>query len=77
MDVSVREVEDGIFREFRSKAISNGLKTGEALTEAMKEWAEKVGKKKPKKSFFDLKPWDWKDKEASAKVDEMLYGGKI
>ncbi len=75
MDISVREVEEQAFREFRVKAVSKGLTTGIALSQAMREWAGKP-EKKPKKSFFDLKPWAWKEKNASMKVDESLYGGK-
>ncbi|HLC79785.1 MAG TPA: winged helix-turn-helix transcriptional regulator [archaeon] len=31
---------------------------------------------KPEKSFFDLKPFKGKDKDASSTVDEIVYGGK-
>ena len=75
MDVSVREVEEGVFRDFRAKATSKGLKTGTALTQAMKEWSSK-SEKAPKRSFFDLKPFHGKNSDLSENVDKYLYGGK-
>jgi len=32
-------------------------------------------KAKPKKSFFDMKPFKGKNKNTSETVDEVLYGG--
>lgn len=76
MDVSVRGVQEQVFKEFRSKAIAKGLKTGEALNEAMREWAGKMRQKKPKKSFFDLKPFKGKNADLSVNVDKYLYGDR-
>ena len=79
MNISVRDVDPKAFREFKVKTVSQGTKTGVALTQAIKEWVEKGEKKKKKKrSLFDLKPWYWGkgNERASIEVDETLYGGK-
>ena len=76
MDVSVRGVEEDAFIEFRAKAVSRGLKTGKALSEAMKEWAGKNETRQKKKSFFDMKPFNGGNADLSSNVDKYLYGGK-
>lgn len=79
LNISVRDVDPTAFREFKVKTVSQGTKTGIALTQAMKEWVGKREKeKKIKRSFFDLKPWDWGkgNERVSIEVDETLYGGK-
>ena len=79
MNISVRDVDPKVFREFKVKTVSEGKKAGTALTQAMKEWVEKKEKKeKKKKSLFDLKSWDWgkENHDLSTRVDEILYCGK-
>ena len=50
MNVSVRDVDPKVFRKFKVKTVEVGMKTGTAMTQALKEWAEKkemeLGKKK-------------------------------
>lgn len=80
LNVSVRDVDSQTFRKFKAKTVEIGLKTGTAMTQALKEWAEKKEKKKKvKKSFFSsIKPWDWGkgNENASLEVDEVVYGLK-
>lgn len=79
MNVSVRDVDQMIFRKFKARTVEAGLKTGTAMTQALKEWTEKKEKqKKAKKSFFDdFKSWSWgeKNRNASMEVDKVVYGG--
>ncbi len=76
MDVSVRGVQEQVFKEFRAKAVARGLNTGDAMNEAMQEWAEKNAAKKPKRSIFGMKPFNGgKDTaDVSKNVDKYLYG---
>ena len=79
MHISVRDVDPKVFRQFKVKTVESGLKTGAAVTTAMKDWSEKREKlKKETKSFFELKPWDWgkENKNLSLRIDEILYGAK-
>ncbi|MEK6941687.1 MAG: hypothetical protein AABW85_02420 [archaeon] len=80
VNVSVRDVDPKVFREFKVKTVEIGMKTGTAMTQALKEWAEKrENKKKKVKSFFDnFKSWDWGkgSEKSSIEIDEVLYGLK-
>ncbi len=79
MIITVRDVEEDDFKEFRAAVVSKGIKTGTALSQAMREWAGKPESKKRKgKSLFDLKPVDWGkgSEQYSSRFDEYLYGGK-
>src|SRR5437660_10278763 len=37
---TVRDVDEAIWRKFRAKTEEEGLKTGQALNEALREWVE-------------------------------------
>ena len=80
MTVSARGVDKQVYRKFKAKSVEMGLKTGTAMTLAMKEWVGKKEKKKKKvESFFDkLKPWDWGkgSENSSLEIDEVIYGLK-
>jgi len=73
MQLSVRDVDDATFREFKAEAVKKKVNVGKALTFAMKEWMEKSA---PKRSFLRLKPIDWGEgtHSASKDVDKVLYG---
>jgi hypothetical protein len=75
MQLSVKNVDEDTFREFKAQAVKSGLKIGGALTLAMQEWLEK-SEKKPKRSLLDLKPWDWGPgtERLSEEADDILYG---
>jgi hypothetical protein len=53
--VSIKGVDEKIFREFKAEAVREGLKIGQALNFAMLAWLAE-GKKKPKLRFMNLKP---------------------
>ena len=79
VSVSIRDVDPKVFREFKAKTVTQGTKTGTAVTQALKEWTQKNEKKgSPKKSFFSVKPWDWGkgNENLSNEIDAYLYGGK-
>ncbi len=75
MQLSVKNVDEDTFREFKAQAVRGGLKVGKALTLAMQEWLEK-SEKKPKLSILDLKPSSWGKgtERLSENADEVLYG---
>ncbi len=72
MVLSVRDVDDDVFRDFKAEAVKKGLKVGKALTFAMQEW---IDKSSPKKSFMRLKPMDWGKgtENSSMEIDKVLY----
>lgn len=75
MQLSVKDVEEKVFREFKAESIKHGFKVGEALTMAMDVWIERV-EKKPKMSLLDLKPTHWGKgtEKLSEEADKVLYG---
>ncbi len=71
MQLSVKNVMEKVFREFKAQAVLEDLPVGEALNQAMKLWMNRY--KKPKLHFMDLKPTHWGDPHTSEKIDEILY----
>lgn len=79
MNVSIRDVDVNVFRKFKADAVKKGLKTGTALTEALKCWmVNKNLQKKKKLTLLDIKAWDWGkgNENASQEIDKVLYGEK-
>ena len=74
MQISVRGVDEEIFREFKAVSVRKGLNLGKAISLAMKKWLEE--EKREKISFLELEPVDWGEgtEESSKEVDETLYG---
>jgi len=76
MNITIRDVDEKVFRKFKEVSIRRRMKLGNALTNAMRTWLEKErGEKKVKKYFLDLKPFDWGEgtERSSVEVDEILY----
>jgi len=74
MQLSVRDVDEKIFKEFKAQAIKEGLGVGTAVNIAMEMWVEK--EKDKKRSFVELEPFDWGrgTEKASKEMDKDLYG---
>lgn len=78
MNITIRDVDDMVFRNFKAEAVRDGTTLGNALTMAMKLWLEHYKKNRRKKrDLTELKPFDWgKGTESSSlEVDDILYGG--
>ena len=71
--VTIRDVNKQVFREFKADAIKQGLKLGTALTLAMEKFRSELHTKKIK--FTSVKPTSWGKGtgHVSAHVDEILY----
>ena len=74
MQISVKDVEETVFREVRAESVRGGFKVGRALSLAMKLWLEKK-ERRPKMSLLDLKPTDWGKgtERLSEEIDKVLY----
>lgn len=74
MQLSVKNVDEKIFREFKAKAVKEKIKVGSALTLAMQYWIREK-EKKVKKSFLAHKPSSWGKgtENLSQEVDDILY----
>jgi hypothetical protein len=75
MQLSVRDVNEKVFRTFKAHAVRQGVNVGKALTLAMEHWVEE--EKGSTKSFLDLKPVHWGKgtEHSSEEIDKVLYGG--
>ena len=74
--ITVRDVDDNVFREFKAQAIHHGLTLGTALTIAMEKYQSELGGKR--KKLLSWKPISWgkESTHVSEEVDSILYGGK-
>jgi len=77
MNVTVRGIDEELFRKFKAKAVKEGEKLGDALNEALLIWLrEKSGNKT---RLTELKPFDWGEgtERSSVEIDEIIYGGSL
>lgn len=74
MQVSIKDVDDQAFREFKAESVREGLKIGKALTLAMKFWLESKAKK-PRMSLLELKSRSWgkETERTSHEIDKVVY----
>jgi hypothetical protein len=75
MNITIRDLNESLFRKFKSTAVEDGIKLGAALNQAMHLWIEK-NQNKPKGKLGDIKTSDWGkgSENASADIDYVLYG---
>ncbi len=78
---AVRDLDEEVFRKFRALAVVERMKTGEALTMAMRKWIkEKEGKETSPdaRNLLKIKPVRVGKKKVrwSEEIDEILYGLK-
>lgn len=73
MQLSVRDVDEDIFREFKAAAVKNKITLGGAFNLAMMKFKAELNKKV---KFTDFKPTKWGkgSEHVSEQVDEILYG---
>ena len=78
MNITVRDIDELVFRDFKAEAVRDGTTLGNAFTMAMKLWLEHYKKdEKKRKSLMDLTSFDWGKGtgNSSLEVDDILYGG--
>lgn len=75
MNITIRDVDENIFRRFKAEAVRDGIQLGKALTGAMKFWLKRKKPAKPQKSLLELRPFDWGKgtEKSSVEVDQILY----
>ena len=75
MNLTIRGLSEPVFRKFKGKAVEEGMKLGQALTQAMDMWITH-GMDKRKLSLLNLETFDWgKDTEkVSVEIDRIIYG---
>ncbi|PIN87869.1 hypothetical protein COV12_01565 [Candidatus Woesearchaeota archaeon CG10_big_fil_rev_8_21_14_0_10_32_24] len=73
VQITVREVNQDVFREFKGEAIKRGFKVGDALTFAMQKFNSEC---RSKYDLMSLKPFNLGkgNERVSEQVDEIMYG---
>ena len=72
--ITVKEIDEGAFKELKVEAIRRKMTVGTALTLAINNWLSSL--KKTRKSLLEWKPTDWGSgtERLSEEVDEIIYG---
>ncbi len=77
-DVTFKNVDEEILREFKAEAVREGKTFGEALIEAFLVWLEhkRISLTKKRMKLSDLKPMDFGpgSEKGSVEVDKIVYG---
>jgi hypothetical protein len=71
MNITVRDLDEAVFRKFKGKAAERGMKMGVAVSHAMRLFIEKdaaAAKRTTKK------PSSWNKDSTSKEIDSLLYG---
>lgn len=72
--ITVREVDEKIFRGFKAEATKQGLNLGGALNLAMEKFRTEIGRKRRKLTSWKPMPWGKGTEYVSERVDDILYG---
>jgi len=76
MQLSVRDVDEEVFREFKAAAVRNRMTVGGALTLAMLKFRQELGRKGRFTNFTPFKGGKGTE-HVSEDVDEILYGNPL
>lgn len=76
VNITIRDLDEAVYKRFKAKAVEEGMKLGEAITQAMEMWIRERSVK-PKGSLLDIKPFNWGEgtERVSVEIDRILYGG--
>ncbi len=74
MNITIRNIQESIFRKLKAKAAEEDLKIGDALTQAIELWL-KTRSEKPKGKLSDIPTFDWGKgtEHSSTEIDKVLY----
>lgn len=73
MDVTIRDVDEAVFRRFKGKAAERGIRMGEAATRAMQLFIVKDAKR-PAGRGDTIRLSELTKRESDEEIDSLLYG---
>ena len=77
-DITFKNVDETVLRQFKAEAVLEGKTFGRALAEALLTWLQQrqLLRKKKKMKLSDLKPVDFGpgSERGSVEVDQIVYG---
>jgi hypothetical protein len=77
MNITIRGLNESVFRKFKARAVEEGMKLGEALTQAMESWIKQRPVKKSM-TLLDIESFNWGPgtERSSLEIDKIIYGDK-
>jgi hypothetical protein len=75
VNITIRDLNESVFRKFKAKAVGEGMKLGQALTQAMEMWiSHDVNKREL--SLLDIEVFSWGEgtEKTSVEIDKDIYG---
>lgn len=75
MQLSVKNVDERIFKEFKAEAVKEGIIVGKFLNIAMHSLVKEKKKERRPKSLLEFKPKNWGKgtERTSEEIDKVLY----
>ena len=75
MNLTIRGLNESVFRKFKAKAVEEGMKLGEALTQAMDMWIRQIADKR-ELSILNIEAFEWGKgtEHVSLEIDKIIYG---
>ncbi len=80
MNITIRGLQESIFRRFKAKAVEEDMRLGDALSQAMEAWLIKKRRRhmsKGKLSNIKITNWGKGTENSSQEVDTIVYGGEL
>ena len=76
MNITIRNIDDELYHEFKAEAIRTGLTIGAAVNIAIQGWLNQKHKKAPKYSFLEYEAVDFGEgtENLSENYEQYLYG---
>jgi hypothetical protein len=73
MNVTVRDLNEEVFRKFKGRAAEKGMKMGVAVSHAMRLFIEN-DLAEPAKKRKQVRPANWVKDSTNKEIDSLLYG---
>ena len=78
MDTTIRNIDPEAYRQLKARAALEGKSLGEAVSEAIRVWAEGRLPFARTGSLRQIQPWSWGagSERTSEEVDRLVYGAR-
>ena len=79
MNITIRGLQESIFRKFKARAAEENVTLGNALSQAMEAWLKKGEAGEPRAKLSDLKITNWGKgtERSSEEIDRIAYGEEL
>ena len=79
MNITIRGLQESIFRKFKARAAEENVTLGDALSQAMEAWLKKGKTEEPRAKLSDLKITNWGKgtERSSEEIDRIVYGEEL